>query len=216
MIRNKSSIRILSALGVALLAGAAQAAEDLAAHGDEALSDAAHHAAESHGAGNPMSFEMVPFISTLVAFGIVYFILSSKVWPVINKALDAREQKIRSEIDEAEAARKQANAALQEYEKALAEARTEAGKILDQAKQEQQKVAAQLKSQTEAEIVSMKEAAARDIDAAKRAAISEIYSEMASTSTAIASKILQRELNANDQQALVEQSLGELQAVGAN
>ncbi len=203
MISNIKPIHLLSVVSGPLIAGAAQAADE--------------YGQDGHGAAtNPMSFDLVPFASTILAFGIVYFILHTKVWPILVKALDAREQKIRSEIDEAVAAREQANAALQEYEKALAEARTEAGKILEKAKQDQQAVAAQLRSQTESEIVAMKEAAARDIESAKRAAISEIYSEMATTSTAIASKILQRELNATDQQAIVDQSLGELQGVGAN
>lgn len=165
---------------------------------------------------NPLSFQVVPFVSTLIVFGIVFWILSSKVWPKISGALQAREDKIRSEIEDAERARRQANAALQQYEKALAEARAEAAKIIDQTKIEQQKLAAQLRAKTEADLNALRDSAMRDMEAAKRSAITEIYSQMAATATTIASKILEREINSSDQQRLVEETLGGLEAVRAN
>ncbi|MEC9373050.1 MAG: F0F1 ATP synthase subunit B [Planctomycetota bacterium] len=181
-------------------------------HAGDVLSEEAHGAATA----NPMSFELVPFVSALLAFGVVFFILQWKVWPVILKALDARDQKIRSDIEDAERSRKQAQSALQQYEKALQEARSEAARMLDEAKNEQQRLAADLRQKTETEIMSMKDAARRDIEAAKRAAITEIYSQMATTATAIASKIIQRELSPADHERLVEESIGELQSAAAN
>lgn len=164
-------------------------------------------------APNPVAFNMIPLFATLIMFGIVFFILNAKVWPLIVKALNDREEKIKKEIGDAEAARKQAAAALNQYEKALAEARTEAAQMLESTKAEQQKMAAELKRKAEAEITAMKDAATRDIESAKRAAISEVYAQMSTTATSIASKIIQRELNADDQARLVEDSLAELQGV---
>ncbi len=214
------SIAIIAAL---TLAGAARAAAHGGGHAADSHApaaashddDAAHAAhGDDHGAAsaNPMAFEIVPFVATLVVFGIVFFILSSKVWPKINQALAAREEKIRGDIEQAERSRKQANAALQQYEQALAEARTEAARMLDQARIEQQKVAAQLKSRTEAEIAEMKNSAMRDIESARRAAVADIYNQIAISSTAIAGKILQREIKESDQRRLVEESLEQLEA----
>ena len=162
---------------------------------------------------NPVAFSLIPLFATLIMFGIVFFILSTKVWPVILKALNDREAKISKEINDAEAARKQAAAALDQYEKALAEARTEAAQMLESTKAEQMKMAAELKRKAEAEIAALKDSATRDIETAKRAAISEVYAQMSTTATSIASKIIQRELNADDQARLVEDSLAELGAV---
>jgi len=212
---------LLAVLTLALFAPAtpASAADPVDSHAADASHAVDTHAADagSHGGGhgdpNPVAFDLIPLFATLIMFGIVFFILNAKVWPVITKALSDREEKIKKEIGDAEAARKQAAAALNQYEKALAEARTEAASMLESTKAEQQKMAGELKRKAEAEITAMRDAATRDIETAKRAAISEVYAQMSTTATSIASKIIQRELNPDDQARLVEDSLAELQGV---
>lgn len=172
--------------------------------------------AEGERSMNPANFQAAPFISALVLFGLLVFILNKYAWPPILKALQAREDKIRGDIEHAQGARAQAERALQGYQKALAEARNEAATMLDEAKAEQHRLAAQLRAKTDVEISAMRDSATRDIEAAKRAAIADIYSNMAETATSIAAKILQRELNPADQAQLVEASLGQLDAVRSN
>jgi F-type H+-transporting ATPase subunit b len=184
------------------IAAMAQAAEDM------------EHALEE--APNPANFQVAPFITAIVLFITVVLILNKVAWPPILKALQDREDKIRTDIEHAQGARSQAERALQEYQKALAEARNEAAKMLDEAKVEQQRLAAQLRAKTDAEISAMRDSATRDIEAAKRSAIADIYSNMADTATSIASKILERELNPADQAQLVEASLGQLDTVRSN
>jgi hypothetical protein len=64
-----------------------------------------------------------------------------------------------------------------------------------------------------AEKMLAKERARRDIEIAKRAALQEIYGVAAAQATAVATKILEREVTAADQQRLVDESLRELQTV---
>ena len=59
----------------------------------------------------------------------------------------------------------------------------------------------------------MREKARRDIESAKRAALTEIYAETATLATAIAGKVLQREVSSQDQHRLVEQSLNEMKSM---
>src|SRR5690606_27910473 len=117
-------------LGATLLAGAgiAHAADD--AHGHATLSP------------TPSPSEgLVTGITAIVVFLIVFGILSFKVWPLISKGLDERTEKIRSEIEAAEMAQKQAKAALEQYEKNLADARAEAQRMLSEAVAQQQALA---------------------------------------------------------------------------
>lgn len=151
-------------------------------------------------------------ITALVIFIITAIFLGAVVWPKISKALEARENKIRSEIEAAELAQEQAKAALKQYEKNLAEARAEAQRMLEQTKAEQQALAADLKAKADAELAQMRERARRDIEAAKRAAIGEIYEQAVQVATIAAGKILQREVSPADQRRLVEESLNQLQA----
>jgi F-type H+-transporting ATPase subunit b len=181
-----------------------------------ALAPATLALAAEGGDQNPLAFKLVPYISTLIVFGVVFFILQAKVWPIILKALGDREQKIRSEIEQAEQSRRQAEEALAQYQQALAEARVEAGKIIEEGKIAQQKVAADLKARTETELNSMRDAAKRDIEAARRQAVGEIYEHMATVATSIAGRILEREINVDDQRRLVDESLNKLQSVSSN
>ena len=192
-----------------------QAGHDDTAHaGDDHGDDhaAGHGDHEEVGAIPTPKQGLAPAITALVVFGIVFFVLSSQVWPKINAGLQDRENKIREEIAAAEAAQKQAKAALESYEQSLAEARAEAQRMLEETRGQQQKMAAELKAKADTEVAQMREKALRDIEAAKRAALGEIYSEVATLATGVASKILEREVSAADHQKLVDASIAELSA----
>lgn len=149
------------------------------------------------------------FAISILVFGIAFFVLAKTAWPKIIGGLDDREKKIREEIFNAEEARKKADEALAEYEKSLAEARAEANEMIEKTKAEQSRMAAQLKAEAESELNEMRDDARRNIENAKRAALNEIYSEAANIATAVAQKILEREVNEDDQRRLVEEAVGE-------
>ncbi|MBL8760873.1 MAG: F0F1 ATP synthase subunit B [Phycisphaerae bacterium] len=173
-----------------------------------AAADDAH--ADKQGAIATVSQGVASAITALVVFAVVFAVLAGKVWPTITKGLDERARKIRDEIEAAENARKQAKDALEQYQQSLNQARAEAQKMIEQARTQQVALAAELKAKADVELGQMRERAMRDIEAAKRAAITEMYTQQANLSTAVASKILRRELNAGDQDALVQESLREL------
>ncbi|MFN0010637.1 MAG: F0F1 ATP synthase subunit B [Phycisphaerales bacterium] len=158
---------------------------------------------------------IVPMIVSIVVFAVVFAILAVKVWPTISKGLADRENKIRGEIEAAEAARAQAKTALEGYERALADARGQAQKELDAAKLQATAVANDLKIKSEADLTAMKEKAVREIEAAKKQALADIYGEASNLATMVAGKILQREINAGDQRRLVDDCITELKGVGA-
>ena len=164
----------------------------------------------------PLKQGLPAMIASFLVFGVVYMVLKAKAWPLIAKGLDDRASKIRSEIEAAELAQQQAREALQQYGKSLAQARAEAQKMLDDAKLQQQAISADLKAKADVELGAMRERAKRDIDAAKRSAIAEIYTEASTMATAIAAKILQREIRPQDQQRLVDESLAQFQSVHNN
>ena len=174
----------------------------------------AHGEHEGVGAIPSVKQGVVTGITAVIVFLLVLGVLGAKVWPAISKGLDERAAKIKGEIEAAENARKQAKDALESYEKSLSEARAEAQQMLDQARADQQKLAAELKAKADVELSAMKEKAKREIESAKRAAVGEIYNEAASLATSVAGKILGREVNASDQQRLVDEAVSELAAAG--
>lgn len=198
----KLSLRLAS-LAMLALPAVALAAEE-AGHG------AGGHAADAATAGGPMWLSAIQFVSAIVVFLIVFFVLAKIAWPKILGGLEEREKKIRSEIFAAEEARKAAQAAQQQFAKEIAEAKAEAMRMIEQTRGEQARLAADLKVRAEAELTELRESANRSIEAAKRAAISEIYTEAATLATTVAGKILKREVNANDQRHLVEETMNEV------
>jgi F-type H+-transporting ATPase subunit b len=183
---------------------------------EHAAAAAGEHAAD-HPVGHAGVLDIgnwLPGVTALIVFLTAFIILAVFVWPKITRALDEREQKIRSEIESAEKAREKANAALAEYERNLASAREEASKMINQAKADAKAVADELKSRNQAEMVEMKQRATREIESAKQAAISAIHNEAASLGVSIASKILQRQVNEGDQARMIDDSLQELAQAG--
>lgn len=177
-----------------------------------ALAEEAADAGSEAGPSNPLQFEWVPFAASLIVFGVTFYILAKYVWPRLLGGLEEREKKIRQEIFRAEEARKKADEALQQYEEELAKARAEASKMIEATKAEQMRLAAELKSRNEAELSHMRESALTSIEAAKRAALNEIYQDAASLATEVAAKILQRELNEDDQRRLVDETLAQVES----
>jgi F-type H+-transporting ATPase subunit b len=68
-----------------------------------------------------------------ICFVLLYVILSSVVMPRVGAVLDERERKINDNLDRAAALKNEAEAAIQGYEKALADARAKAHEHLRQA-----------------------------------------------------------------------------------
>ena len=160
--------------------------------------------------GSAMSWTWVPAVTAIVVFLVALLVLSWKVWPVIIKGLDERNDKILSEIKAAEDSRAQAKQALAEYEQSLAEAREQAQKTIADARAEAQRLFDEMKAKNERELAERISRANHDIEGARKAAVSELHAHATDLATAIASRILQREINASDQAQLVEESIREL------
>ncbi|MFN5944556.1 MAG: F0F1 ATP synthase subunit B [Phycisphaerae bacterium] len=150
-------------------------------------------------------------VTALIVFAIVAAVLGTQVWPKISAGLDERAKKIKDEIEAAEMARAQAKDALEQYQQSLSQARAEAQKEIDKARAQAQAISAELKTKADAELNAMREKAMRDIDNAKRAAVSEVYAQGSALAASMAGKILKREVNTNDTQRLLDESVRQLE-----
>lgn len=157
-----------------------------------------------------ISQALIPALTTLVVFLILLVVLGTKAWGPIVKGLQAREDKIRTDIETAEKSRIAAENRLKEYEAKLATAESQVRELLNKAQADAEKIATSVKMRAQEEAEAIKERANKDIDAARKAAIAEVYEQAATISTTIAGKILQRNINADDQRELVRSSLDQL------
>ncbi len=152
----------------------------------------------------------------LAIFLVVAFILYKTAWKNVLVSLKAREERIRKDIADAEAARVKAQATLSQYDARLGEAEQKVRAILNQAAADAEKIATGIRMKAQQDVEEAKELATKEIEAAKHAVLTEIYEQTANLATSIAEKIIRRNLNPDDQRELVKQSLEQLQNVDRN
>jgi len=159
---------------------------------------------------------LVAAIWVLSIFIILAVALYRTAWKNVLAGLKAREARIRNDIAQAEATRAKAEATLKEYTAQLATAEQKVRDLLSKAATDAEQLAASLRAKAQQEGEEIKDRATKEIEAARDQALTEIYQQTAELATSVAEKILRRNLNANDQRDLVNQSLSELQHAGAN
>jgi F-type H+-transporting ATPase subunit b len=149
----------------------------------------------------------------LVIFIILLCVLYPTAWRSVLLGLKKREERIRSDIAEAEATRAKAETTLKEYAAQLASAEAKTREMIAAATSQGEKLATQIRMKAQQEAEETKERATRDIEAARDAAIRDVHNTAAELSTMIASKIVKRNLNPADQQDLVQESLRQVESM---
>ncbi len=223
---------VAAVMAVALGAGASRAlaepetsgpraANNVTAEADRALpphAEASEHGNAEHKPAlipNPLDKEtQKQAIWVIIIFVILLAILYPTAWKSVLAGLKKREERIRHDIAEAEAARARAEATLREYNTQLATAEKQVREMISKAAIEGEQVASQMRTRAQQEGEETKERALRDIEIARTQAISDIYEQAAVLATTVAEKIIRRNLNPEDQRVLVAQSLEQLQALG--
>ena len=162
-----------------------------------------------------LEWDIGSIIWILAIFTVLAIILYRTAWKNVLQGLKAREDRIRNDIAQAEAARTKAEATLKEFNQQLATAESNVREILAKGASDAEQLATSIRTRAQQEAEDIKERATRDIEAAKEQAVAEIHEYTADLATRVAEKIIRRNLNAEDQRDLVNQSLSELQTVGA-
>jgi len=199
------SLCLMLTLGVSTARAAADHGADTA-HGDEPKASLLRGANEG----------LITGITTLIVFLLLVVLLGKFAWGPIVTGLKKREDQIRKDIADAEAARAKSEASLKEYQAQLATAEGKVRDLLSKAQADAEKLATNIRMQAQQESEEIKERANKEIEAAKNQAIGEIHEQAAVLSTSIAEKILKRNINADDQRELVRQSLAELASAQKN
>ena len=173
-------------------------------------------AAEEGGKVSPFAGDIGNALWTLVIFGLVVFILGKFAWGPLLSALQERENFIASALSTAARDREEAAARLREYTERLTAARGEATAIVDESRRDAEVVKRRIEEETHAEAGRILERAKREIGIAKDTALKELYSASAQLSTELASKVLQREINPQDHERLIRDSIAALAEKKAN
>jgi F-type H+-transporting ATPase subunit b len=150
---------------------------------------------------------------TIITFIILVLIMWKAAWRPIVDALDARAEKIRFDIDNAERTRQEAEKLLSQHKAMMDNSRSEASQIIAKGREEAELMKAEIVEKATTESRTIAERAKKEIELAKDKALLDIKTEVVLLSTEIASKIINKNLKSEDQKALVEEALNKIGTV---
>ena len=140
----------------------------------------------------------------------IFFVARKFLFKPVMKIIQERQQEIDDMYTKAGEAKEQAAALRTEYEEKLSAATDKADRLVKEAVARGQSREEEILRQANAEANAIREKANEDIARQKKKAINDAKDEISEIAMAIAGKVVGRELNAQDQSALVDQFIDEL------
>ena len=164
---------------------------------------------------SPASNFLVPngtLIVEVIAFLIVLFVIGRYVLPPLNRALEQRQEEIRSSMEVAEAARAEAEANEARRQAILDEARQRAREIVRQANKVAETTAAQARERGQEEYDRMVRGAETDIALARRRTVDEVSAQLGALVVSVARQVIGREIDAEAHRDLIDEAVAALRS----
>jgi F-type H+-transporting ATPase subunit b len=152
------------------------------------------------------------FIAELIAFVLILWFIARYILPYVQKAMRERQEIIRKQMEDSEQAKVQLAAAEEQYQRALAEARTEAAQIREGARAEAQRVVEELRAQAHEESSRIIARGEEQLQSQRSQVVRELRGEIGSLAVELSEKIIGQRL-ADDAQvrATVDSFLADLE-----
>ena len=148
-----------------------------------------------------------------VAFLLFLLVLwRAGVWKRLAQAMDERTRRIRSDLENAEAARREAERLLEQYREQLQQAREEARQIVEESKRRADQTRQELIQKAERDAEMVRTRAEQEIQAQLERAKAELRREVGALSVRVAEKVIRDNLDGDRQLRLVDQYIEELSA----
>ncbi|GAA2974246.1 F0F1 ATP synthase subunit B [Lentilactobacillus parakefiri] len=140
----------------------------------------------------------------MITFLVLMWLVKIIAWKPITKMMQDRSDKIVNDIDSAKESRTKAADLAQKRQAELDKTRDDANTIINTAKQNGQRQQEQIVEDARNEASNLKSSAEKDIEQERQEALAKLRKDVASLSIEIASKIISKELNEDDQKGLVD------------
>lgn len=164
-------------------------------------------------AENPLLPAWYDIIWSAICLLIVFLVVWKYVLPAFNKTLDERAERIQGGIEKAEKVQAEADQALAEYQKQLADGRAEAARLRAEAQEEGAQIIANMKTQAHAESERIVAQAQTQIEAERQSAMVQLRSEVGTLATDLASRIVGESLTDDQRSAnVVDRFISDLES----
>lgn len=164
---------------------------------------------------NPLIPETNEIIWGGLGFIVVFAFIAFFGFPAIKKTMEARTQRIRDDLDAAERQKAEAQSILEQYQRQLADAKSEAGRIIEEARQAADQMRHELQARAETDATGIRQKAQADIDSMVAQARADLQVRVAELSIQLAEKVVERNLDRDTNLSLIEGYIRELESQGA-
>lgn len=157
-----------------------------------------------------VAVEPLTLIATICNLFVQMFIVKKFFLDKILAVLDQRREAADKQINDAQAARQEALDIKKTYEQNMLQASQQASEILASAQRSATERSEKIIGQAQQQAAQIKSKASADIAMEKKKAINEAKDEISGLAMAIASKVVERELDQKDQSGLIDRFINEL------
>ena len=156
-----------------------------------------------------MNINLTLFAQALAFAGLIW-IIATKIWPPLLRAIEERQQKIAEGLAAADRSQKDLAQAQEKVNELLKEARTKANEIIDQAHHRGNQIVEAAKNDALAEANRQKALGLAEIDAASTRAREDLRKQVSVLAVSGAEKLLKREIDANTHKVLLDELAAQL------
>jgi F-type H+-transporting ATPase subunit b len=161
-----------------------------------------------------------PETAEIIYGGIASVIIFAALWkfavPAMKKGLAERTAKIQATMDKASAARASAEADAATARANLGNAEADAGDIVAAARKQALTIESESAARLEAEVTELRAKAVADIEGLKARSIGDVQGAVAQMAVGAAERVVESNLDADTQQALIEQFIAEVSTMKAD
>ncbi|MDQ0339416.1 F-type H+-transporting ATPase subunit b [Caldalkalibacillus uzonensis] len=149
-------------------------------------------------------------IYSLLMFIVLFLLLRRYAFGPLMGVMEKRAKQIEEDLEHAKQNRAEAEKLLEQQRAELAQAKQDAKTILDNARTTSEKQADEIIRTAKEEVEQYKSVARKEIEREKEKAIEALRQEMGKLSVLLASKVIEKELDPQQQQQLIDDYLKEV------
>lgn len=190
---------LLAAVPAVMMAQEEEAGTDAVA-----VEETAEEAEESESGGiAALGVNMGFLIAQIINFTVVAGLLTFFLWRPALNMINSRSAEIQKGLEDAAKAARDRENAEAEKEKILSEARTERSRVLEEARTQGDELKRQIESEARAEAERIRQNAQAEAEQVRNAQLADLRDEVLRISTAVASRIIDENLDEDRQRELV-------------
>ena len=151
-------------------------------------------------------------IWTIITFLVLLYFLRKFAWKPLLGFLESRQETIRKSLEDAQQAKQELERLNKESAEIIKKAHLEAESIVSKSRSEAEKLREEIKQKARSDADAIVREAQRQIETETGRALRQIRGEIAEMSIAIASKLIRRNVSAQDNSELIEDTLKQMES----